>query len=161
MKTKLIFFFCALLLVSCSPSDEENIRVGIMFDIANTTQLEYENIKITIGGMKNGEFIGTESYTLPFIRIRNNDSEAQYAAVDHNRWKPNLNLVKDISDKAYFTYQLEGRQPLLLYHEFESDELVVAEGTKNGVVKSRYGANLGLNILEGSLMDGSIHEQDN
>ncbi|WOC40118.1 hypothetical protein [Polaribacter sp. HL-MS24] len=161
MKLKIILICCIFLFTSCLPSDEENVRVGIMFDIANTTDLEHKNIKITIGGMKDGNFVGTESYTLPTIRIRNNDSEAQYIAVDHNRWKPNLSLIKEISDKAYFTYQLEGRQPLLLYNEFESDELVVAEIAKNGVVKSRYGVNLGLNIFEDSLMDGSIHEQDN
>ena len=97
-----------------------------MFEIINKTDLEYENIKITIGGIQDGEFTGIESYTLPTIRIRNNNSERQYIAVDHNRWRPNLHLVKEISDKAYFMAQLEGQTPVLLYDTFENDILVSA-----------------------------------
>jgi hypothetical protein len=47
-----------------------------MFDIVNDTDIEYENVKVIIGGIdNNGEFVGTESYTLPPIRIRNNISD--------------------------------------------------------------------------------------
>ncbi|MCD8423647.1 hypothetical protein [Tenacibaculum finnmarkense] len=159
MKTKLILICCIFLLTSCLPSDEENVQIGFMFEIRNTTGLEYENVKVTIGGIKNGEFVDTGSYTLPLIRIRNNNSEAQYVAVDHNRWRPNLNLVKEISDKAYFTVQLEGQGVISLYNEFENNILVSANITENGFLKNDYGGDLSIAIFEDSIK-GLFFEQE-
>ena len=158
MKTKLIIICCTLLVTSCS-HDEGYVRTGFMFRISNTTALEYENVKVTIGGIdNNGEFIGTQSYTLPTIRIRNNNSEAQFAAVDYNRWRPNLNLVNEISDKAYFRVQLEGKAPMLLYDSFDNDILVSAKITENGLVKNNYGGDLRIGFFEDSVT-GIFHEQ--
>jgi len=158
MKTKLILICCTLLFASCF-LDEQDVRSGFMFSISNTTNLEYENVKVTIGGFQNGNFIGTESYTLPTIRVRNNDSEAQYVAVDHNRWRPNLNLVKEISEKAYFTVQLEGETPVLLYDAFNNTLLVSAKITENGILKSIYGGDLDIVILDNSI-NGSFFEEE-
>ena len=51
MKTKLIIICCALLFISCLP-DEEEAQIGFMFKIINSTDLEFENVKVTIGGCK-------------------------------------------------------------------------------------------------------------
>jgi hypothetical protein len=159
MKTKLIIICCTLLVTSCF-HDEGYVRTGFMFDIVNDTDIEYENVKVTIGGIdNNGEFVGTQSYTLPPIRIRNNNSDSQYVAVDYNRWRPNLNLVKEISDKAYFRVQLEGKAPVLLYDSFDNDILVSAKITENGLVKNNYGGDLSINLYENGLIRGRFHEQ--
>ena len=158
MKTKLIIICCTLLVTSCF-HDEGYVRTGFMFNIINVTDIEYENVKVTIGGIdSNGEFIGTQSYTLPPIRIRNNISDSQYVAMDYNRWRPNLNLVNEISDKAYFRVQLEGKAPVLLYDSFDNDILVSAKITENGLVKNNYGGHLSITILEDSVT-GLFHEQ--
>ena len=159
MKTKLILICCIFLLISCLPSDEENVRVGFMFSISNTTNLKYDNVKVNIGGIKNGAFVSTESYTLPTIRIRNNNSEAQYAAVDHNRWKPNLNLVKEISEKAYFTVQLEGGNSILLYDTSDQTAVISAKITENGILKNEYGGDLNISIHDNSIR-GRFFEQE-
>jgi len=159
MKTKLILICCTLLFISCLPN-EEDVRIGLMFKIINKTNVEHKNVKVTIGGLQNGTFVGTESYTLPAIRIRNNDSEAQYAAVDHNRWKPNLNLVKEISEKAYFTVQLEGETAILLYDKFQNTKLVSAKITNNGNLKNSYGGDLSISIYESLSIKGLFFEQE-
>jgi hypothetical protein len=120
MKTKLIIICCALLFISCLP-DEEEAQIGFTFTIANQSGVEHENVKITIGGIENGEFVGTDSYIFPKIMVLSNDwpdtsgNQSQSFAIDNNRWKPNLSLVKEISEKAYFTVQLDGKEAILLY----------------------------------------------
>ena len=159
MKTKLILFLCVLLLVSCLPDEEED-RIGFMFKIVNLTNSEFENVKVTIGGLQNGEFVGTESYTLPTIWIRNNNSEAQYVATSGNRWRPDLSLVKAISEQAYFTVQLEGESPILLYDSFENDVLVSAKITENGILKPKYGGDLSISLFSNVDIRGLFFEQD-
>jgi hypothetical protein len=158
MKTKLIIICCALLFISCLP-DEEEAQIGFMFKIINSTNLEFENAKVTIGGLQNGEFVGTESYTLPNIWIRSSNSEAQNAAIDNNRWRPNLNLIKEISEQAYFTVQLEGESPILLYDSFENDVLISAKIKENGIIKNKYGGNLSINLYSNDDIRGRFHEQ--
>ena len=120
MKTKLLIICCALLFISCL-EDEEEAQIGFTFTIANQSSAEHENVKITIGGIENGEFVGTESYIFPKILVLSNDwpdtsgNQSQSFAIDNNRWKPNLSLVKEISEKAYFTVQLDGKEAILLY----------------------------------------------
>jgi hypothetical protein len=158
MKTKLIIICCALLFISCL-ADEEEERIGFMFKIINSTNLEFENVKVTIGGLKNGEFVGTESYTLPSIWIRSNNYETQNIAIDNNRWKPNLNLIKENSEHAYFTVQLEGESPILLYDSFENDVLLSAKITENGIISNKYGGNLSINLYGHGDIRGRLHEQ--
>ena len=78
--------------------------------------------------------------------------------MDYNRWRPNLNLVNEISDKAYFRVQLEGKAPVLLYDSFDNDILVSAKITENGLVKNNYGGDLSIAFFEDSVT-GLFHEQ--
>ena len=158
MKTKLIIICCALLFISCLP-DEEEAQIGFMFKIINSTDLEFENVKVTIGGLQNGEFVGTESYTLPNIWIRSSNTEAQFVAIDNNRWRPNLNLIKEISEQAYFTVQLEGESPILLYDIFENDVLVSARITENSVIKNKYSGNFSISLYGNGDIRGVLYEQ--
>lgn len=151
MKTNLILICFAFLLISCLPDNEEEALIGIKIGIINSTNLEYSNVKVTIGGLQDGEFIGTTSYTLPTIRVQNNNYEVQYATTDYNRWQPDFNLVKAISDKAYFTVQLNGEDPVLLYDAFDSAILINVQITENGIVKDNYGGNLDINIYDDSI----------
>jgi hypothetical protein len=146
MKTKLIIICCALLFISCLP-DEEEAQIGFTFTIANQSGVEHENVKITIGGIENGEFVGTDSYIFPKIMVLSNDwpdtsgNQSQSFAIDNNRWKPNLSLVKEISEKAYFTVQLDGKDPILLYDNFDfgQGELVSIEIPENNIINKNLG----------------------
>ena len=158
MKTKLIIICCALLFISCL-TDEEEARIGFTFEIINLTDLEFENVKVTIGGLQNGEFVGTASYTLPIIWIRSNNSEVQFVAIDRNRWRPDLNLVKEISEQAYFTVQLEGESPVLLYDSFDSNTIINAKITENGVIKNKYGGALTIDLYSNGDIRGRFHER--
>ncbi|MDC1266274.1 hypothetical protein N8009_05730, partial [Flavobacteriaceae bacterium] len=106
MKTKLLIIICCFSLLSCM-EDEDRDQFGFTFTIANQSGLEHENVKITIGGMENGEFIGTDSYTFPKILVLSNDwpdttgTQSQSFAFYEERWNPDLASVKAISDKAY------------------------------------------------------------
>jgi len=151
MKLKLILFCSAFLILSCGSLDGERDPIGFNFKIANDSGVEINNAKITIGGLKNGEFVGTESYLLPKIRIRKSNTETQFIAINDNRWKPNLNLIMAISDKAYFTVQLEGKKEVLLYNAYESNKLVSAEIAKNGIIISNYGGVLSIGITKDSI----------
>ena len=157
MKIKLMLIFCALLFISCL-KDEKETRIGFMFTIINSTNLEFENAKVTIGGLQNGGFVGTESYTFPNIWIRSNNSEAQNVAIDRERWRPDLNLVKEISEQAYFTVQLEGESPILLYNSFENDVLVNAKFTENGIIRNNYGCDLDINLFSNGDIRGQVFE---
>jgi hypothetical protein len=68
-------------------------------------------------------------------------NQSQSFAIDNNRWKPNLSLVKEILEKAYFTVQLDGKDLILLYDnfDFEQGELVSIEIPENNVVRSSDG----------------------
>ena len=158
MKTKLLIICCALLFISCL-EDEDRVRIGFTFEIINSTDLEFENVKVTIGGLQNGEFVGTESYTLPNIWIRSSNSEAQFVAIDNNRWRPNLNSIKEISEQAYFTVQLEGESPILLYDSFENDVLISAKITENGIIKNKYGGALIINLYSNGDIRGQFFER--
>ena len=154
MKSKLILICCTFLFISCLPfeSDDEN-KIGVMFDIDNRSNSEYHNSKITIGGMQNGNFIGTESYKLPILRVNENTSvaQSQIIAVGSNRWMPNLVLIKEISYRAYFTVQLEGEIPVLLYDydALVDDTLVsvkIIDSEEN--LKNKFGGDLYISINE-------------
>ena len=158
MKTKLILIFFSFLFISCVPDDEQEARFGIKFEIINKTSLEYSNVKVNIGGLQDGTFFGTDFYSLPTIRIRDNASDIQYAATDYNRWRPNLDLIKGISDKAYFTVQLTGKEPVLLYDTFDDTKIISAQITENGVVKDYYAIILTIRIYD-SYIDASLYDE--
>jgi hypothetical protein len=156
MKTKLIIICCALLFISCLP-DEEEAQIGFTFTIANQSSVEHENVKITIGGIENGEFVGTDSYIFPKIMVLSNDwpdtsgNQSQSFAIDNNRWKPNLSLVKEISEKAYFTVQLDGKEAILLYDA--SSVLANILIPENNLVRSSDGL-MFISIKEDTVLGG-------
>ena len=146
MKTKFLIIICCCFLLSCM-EDEDRDQFGFTFTIANQSGVEHENVKITIGGMENGEFVGTDSYTFPKILVLSNEwpdttgNQSQSLAFYEDRWNPNLASVKVISDKAYFTIQLEGKAPILLYDNFANGqgELVSIEIPENNIIKNNFG----------------------
>ena len=137
---------CCFFLLSCI-EDEDRDQFGFTFKVFNKSGVEHENVKITIGGIQNDEFIGTDSYTFPKILVLSNDwpdttgNQSQSFAYYEQRWNPDLAKVKAISDKAYFSIQLEGQAPIQLYDNFGSDqgELVSFQIPKDNVIKNNFG----------------------
>ena len=146
MKIKILIIICCCFLVSCM-EDEDRDQFGFTFKVANRSGMEHENVRITIGGMENGEFIGTDSYIFPKILVLSNDwpdttgNQTQSFAFYEERWNPNLAEVKVISNRAYFTIELEGEEPILLYDNFGSNqgELVSFEIPEDNVIKNDFG----------------------
>ena len=147
MKIKILIIFCCCFLVSCFFEDEDRDQFGFTFRVYNKSGMEHNNVKITIGGMENGEFIGASSYTFPTILVLSNDwqnpngNQTQFFAFYEERWNPDLSQVKAISDKAFFTIQLEGEEPFLLYdYRGENQgELLSFEIPENNIVKNDLG----------------------
>ena len=137
---------CCCFLLSCM-KDEDRDQFGFTFKVANKSGVEHENVKITIGGMENGGFVRTDSYTFPKILVLSNEwpdttgNQSQSFAFYEERWNPNLASVKTISDRAYFTIQLEGQAPILLYDSQGGNqgELLSFEIPENNIIKNNYG----------------------
>jgi hypothetical protein len=161
MKFKIIapLLICTLTFISCA-SLEDGPFVGFKLDIGNLTNEEYNNAKLLIGGMQNGTFISTESYDLPTIIIRPNESFSQVVAFDENRWKPDLSLIAEISDRAYFAFQFENSEQILLYDSFNSSELINFSIIENAIVKRDYGGDLIITLDEGQTARAIFHEDD-
>ena len=161
MKFKIIapLLIFTLTFISCA-SLEDGPFVGIGIDIGNLTNEEYNNAKLLIGGMQNGTFISTESYDLPTIIIRPNESFSQVVAFDENRWKPDLSLIAEISDRAYFAFQFENSEQILLYDSFNSSELINFSIIENAIVKTDYGGDLIITLDEGQTARAIFHEDD-
>ena len=147
MKTKFLIIICCFFLLSCM-EDEDRDQFGFTFwAVVNKSGVEHENVKITIGGMQNGEFVGTDSYVFPKILVLSNDwpdttgNQSQSFAFYEERWNPDLASVKAISDKAYFTIQMEGQDPILLYdgQGGNQGELLSFEIPQNNIIKNNYG----------------------
>ena len=156
MKFKIIapLLICTLTFISCA-SLEDGPFVGIGIDIGNLTNEEYNNAKLLIGGMQNGTFISTESYDLPTIIIRPNESFSQVVAFDENRWKPDLSLIAEISNRAYFAFQFEnGNQVLLL----RNSDLFAFEIEENNDLKLDFGAMISISVFQNSAMISSFYE---
>ncbi len=139
-------FFCFCTLTSCI-EDEDRDQFGFTFSVQNKSGLEHENIKITIGGMQEGEFIGTESYTFPKILVLSNDwpdttgNQSQSFAFYEDRWNPDLSRVKAISERAYFRIQFADGTPFLLYDNFGNGqgELTSFIIPENNIIKNEFG----------------------
>ena len=156
MKFKIIapLLICTLTFISCA-SLEDGPFVGFKLDIINKTDNEIQNAKILIGGMQNGEFVRTESFELPTIIIRPNESFYQVVAFDENRWKPDLSLIAEISNRAYFAFQFEnGNQVLLL----RNSDLFAFEIEENNNLKLDFGAMISISVFQNSAMISSFYE---
>lgn len=145
MKKVIIFVSFLVILTSCDISDPEGDKIGFEFLIGNKSGIEHDNVKITIGGIKDGQFIGTESYTFPKILLLSDNwpdtkgNQHQSIALDQNRWNPNLDLIRAIpSERAYFTFQLEGGEEILLYDSYEryNGELVSVAIPEGRIIKN-------------------------
>ena len=147
MKIKILIIICCCFLVSCFFEDEDRDQFGFTFTIANQSGMEHDNVRITIGGIEDGEFIGTDSFTFPKILVLSNDwpdttgNQSQSFAFYEDRWNPDLGEIKTISNRAYFTIELEGEEPILLYDNFGSNqgELVSFEIPEDNVIKNNFG----------------------
>jgi hypothetical protein len=124
-----------------------NTYEGLRFSVSNT-DVELENAKILIGGMKNKNFIATDSVLLPNIysplsslsndfQLKNDKAVKDYY-YKINRWKPNLDLIRAIpSDSCYFKLILpNGRESLLKNNK---GELAKTEITNERVIRSSDG----------------------
>jgi hypothetical protein len=152
MKTKIIVIICSVFfLISCDVSIEPEEYDGFSIDIAND-DVVLRNAKLTIGGIKDGNFIGTESFSLPVINVRENMSQSQNIAFNETRWLPNLNLIRAISNKAYFTLDIEGKSPVPLSDSWgERKGELLSFAIPIGIIINRRNANLGINIAKDSL----------
>jgi hypothetical protein len=135
----IIFVSFLVVLTSCDISDPEADKIGFEISVANDSGVNYDNAKLMIGGMKDGKFIKTESYSLPTLFARTSNNESQTIALDDNRWKPNLDLIRAIpSNRAYFSIQFEGKEEVLLYDFWEKykGELVSVTISEGRVIKN-------------------------
>ena len=147
MKIKILIIICCCFLVSCFFEDEDRDQFGFTFTIANQSGMEHDNVRITIGGIEDGEFIGTDSFTFPKILVLSNDwpdttgNQSQSFAFYEDRWNPNLAEVKVISNRAYFTIELEGEEPILLYDYQGSNqgEILNFEIPENNTIVNNFG----------------------
>ena len=111
---KLIWGFMTIatfLIQSCDLPNEitEPRQNGIKFEVLNSTNQEFENTKVIIGGInKDSQFVEVDSYTLPKIT---KGTLQILDGFDDKRWKPNFNEIRKIGNgKAYFKFQFEGKQ---------------------------------------------------
>ncbi len=153
MKKVIIFVSFLVVLASCDISDEDEDKFGFVFTVTNNLSAEHDNAKITIGGMKDGKFVGTESYTFP--KLLTTQYHGWYQWVAHNeRWNPNLDLIRAIpSEKAYFSIQLEGKEEIVLYDSWEKHQgdLVNIAIPKGTIIKNDDG-HLSISIGENNVL---------
>ncbi len=159
MKTKILLAISVFFLISCDLIEEDEDLTGITFKINNNTDVIYTNAFITIGGMKDGEFIGTETYNFPPLTITGtnewntydgNGEEGNLLKFANNttnggaRWEPNLDLIRNIpSEKAYFKLTLEDGNEILLQNVNEDGALTTLVSiaiTEGYIIKNDYGS---------------------
>ncbi len=146
MKKIIVFIFCFCTLTSCM-EDEDRDQFGFTFSVVNSTESVHEGVVITIGGMQNGEFIGTSSYNFPIIEISeeidygngNIGLTPQTFAFYEERWNPDLSQVKAISERAYFMIQFKGEDPKLILNDRNNDEFLSVSIPDNNIIKNLYG----------------------
>lgn len=148
MRSTYIFIYLLVCVSSDLKSlDSDRDQFGFTFRVANKSGVEHKNVKITIGGMQNGEFVGTDSYLFPKILVLSNDwpdtkgNQSQTFAFYEERWNPNLAEIKAISNQAYFTIELEGEELISLYDSQGGNqgELLSFEIPQDFIVINDYG----------------------
>lgn len=154
MKKVIIFVSFLIVLISCDISDPEDDKIGFEIGVANDSGVSYDNAKLMIGGIKDGNFVKTEAFSLPTLFVRTSNSKSQTIALDDNRWKPNLDLIRAIpSDRAYFSIQFEGEEEVLLYDSWEKykGDLVSIAIPEGRIIKNDDG-NFDIIIEENSVL---------
>ena len=129
MKTKILLTISLFFLISCDLiEDEDRDQFGFTFTIGNNTDITYTNANITIGGMKDGKFIGTETYNFPVLTITGTNEWNTYNGTSEEggtlriansatdgRWNPDLDLIRNLtSEKLYFKLTLTEDNETLL-----------------------------------------------
>ncbi len=121
MKTKIIvvlsFVFVWIACQSTSEIEEEiTVQKEFTYSFSNTVQ-EYTNATLSIGGFKDGFFVATETITI--ARLGTEDVSYAYAK-EHNRWRPNLNLIEALpATEVYFSLKLSNdREELVQKADF-------------------------------------------
>lgn len=153
----LIKYIAFLLIFSCADPGGDPVFEGFEFSVANRTNLVYQG-EIVIGGFVNNKFIATDS--IQFIRdlkIGGGAVTLGYHFIDDNRWKPNLDKIRNIpSEKCYFKLKLSnGRTGIIT--KYNSNELFSLFLPKNKQFKGRYG-NLFLHI-DNDQISGNASEE--
>ncbi len=149
MKKIIFIIICYWLFVSCDLlnykdpyKDPYEKQAGFYFQVYNRLN-EQKNAIVTIGGMKEGKFIGTDSYYLPPIKNYNDITLTEYIGqVDDERWHPDLSKILAISDTAYFQMQLEGGEKQLILNmidKFDKSHLAHIPINENTVIRAHDG----------------------
>lgn len=119
------------ILVSCDlPNDiTEPKQYGVKFEIDNSTNEEFNNAKVIIGGINgNNEFVEVDSYALPKIT---KGIQQILDGFDDKRWKPNFDEIKKVGDgKAYFKFQFEDKQANFIEYVNNPDLNIYIDLTK-------------------------------
>lgn len=174
MKIKKLIIISFFFLISCNGLLPEPDFVGLTFHIYNNTNVVYDNAYINIGGMKDGEFIKTESYTFPRLTITGtnewdiyNTNHLRFSTGNVSaepRWKPDLDLIRNIpSEKAYFKLCLEESVETLLYEIDDNGNLtsLVSREIADGYIFEGDGGSLSIGIWEegviGRLYGGNLY----
>lgn len=128
-KTHFLIIITIVLFSSCADPGGDPSFDGIKFVFGNRVK-PYFDAKVFIGGMQQGVFIPTDSIVVANIDI----GVDNYYFLDENRWKPNLELIRNIpSDSCYFMLQLDSQRKELIgrYNDTKLLSAVLPEKNNN------------------------------
>ncbi|SHH42342.1 hypothetical protein [Wenyingzhuangia marina] len=145
----LIVFITLCLLTACGGwdfGDEDGTKIGIGFEISNNYPTEIEGAKIVIGGINQEDiFIAVDTFNLPIIKLKSeiansNDIgvDRQYINIIENRWNPDFDKIKTISDKAYFKAVLANGDNYLI-ESYALKHPISIDLVKHAVIKNSLG----------------------
>jgi hypothetical protein len=157
----ILSYFILLILFSCIPDieDDDKAYVGIGIDIGNLTNIEYDNVKLHIGGLKDSTFISTDIFELPTIIVRPNESFSQVVTFGEKRWQTDLEKINKISNQAYFALEFEDGQIIKVKEFFEKDPLLTFSIIdQNNEIKNKYGGRLIIAIRDEKVVSGNFFE---
>ena len=168
MKTYFLYVLCfssLFFLSSCNLvdiEDNDKAHVGIGISIVNVTSIEYDNLKLHIGGLKNSKFISTDVFELPTIIIRPNESFSQVITFEETRWQTDLEKISKVSNEAYFALEFEDGQIVKIKESFEEESLLSFSVIGRGnVIKDKYGGRLFISTEDNKNINGSYFEDTN
>jgi hypothetical protein len=159
----ILSYFILLILFSCIPDieDDDKAYVGIGIDIGNLTNIEYDNVKLHIGGLKDSTFISTDIFELPTIIVRPNESFSQVVTYGEKRWQTDLTKIREISDKAYFSLEFKNKIIIVIEESFkEGNRLNFSIVDRNDVIKEKYGGRLRVVLKTDSIVSGTYREDN-
>lgn len=152
---QIILLISFLVITSCDFEDEDVIRNGFTFRIANRTNEAYI-AAIVIGGFKNNNFIATDSINFErALEIGGSNLLSHF--VDENRWKPSLDKIRNIpSNRCYFKLKLSNSREEMITR-YNSSELMSLLLPNSNVFKGDFGA-IYLNINDSQISGKAAEE---